>query len=128
MKRGFTLVELLIVVIILGILASVVIPQFSEARDDPRTSTLITNLQIVRGQIELYHLQQGAYPLEATFANCLTAKTGAFGPYFETLPTNPFNNKNDVGPINATLGSTGWKYDMTDGTFRANDNLTHSGL
>ena len=49
-RYAFTLVELLIVVIILGILAAVVIPQFSDASTDARVSSLTTNLATIRGQ------------------------------------------------------------------------------
>ena len=71
-RKAFTLVELLIVVIILGILAAVVIPQFSDASEDARLSSLTTNLQTIRGQIELYHIQYGVYPPEATFGTVMT--------------------------------------------------------
>ena len=67
-RNAFTLVELLIVVIILGILASVVIPQFSDASTDARMSSLATNLMTIRGQIDLYRLQHnGTYPAQANF-------------------------------------------------------------
>ena len=50
-KGGFTLVEILIVVIILGILAAIVIPQFTNASQDARKSSLSSQLQTVRSQI-----------------------------------------------------------------------------
>src|SRR5712671_3629272 len=56
-KSGFTLVEILIVVIILGILAAIVIPQFTNASQDARESSLLSQLQTLRSQIELYKLQ-----------------------------------------------------------------------
>ena len=56
-KSGFTLVEILIVVIILGILAAIVIPQFTNASQDARESALLSQLQTLRSQIELYKLQ-----------------------------------------------------------------------
>src|SRR5436309_12266584 len=56
-QRGFTLVEILIVVIILGILAAIVIPQFTNASNDARKSNLSSQLQTLRAQIELYKLQ-----------------------------------------------------------------------
>ncbi len=56
-NSGFTLVEILIVVIILGILAAIVIPQFTNASQDARRNSLMSQLQTVRSQIELYKLQ-----------------------------------------------------------------------
>src|SRR5499427_4093491 len=56
-KSGFTLVEILIVVIILGILAAIVIPQFTNASQDARKNSVSSLLQTIRSQIELYKLQ-----------------------------------------------------------------------
>ena len=61
-KRAFTLIEILIVVVILGILAAIVIPQFTDAAGDAEESSVQSQLQTVRGQIELYNVQIGAYP------------------------------------------------------------------
>src|SRR5262245_7928139 len=61
--RGFTLVELLIVVVVLGILAAAVIPQFTNSTDNARLSTLDTNLAEMRGAVELYyHQHNSVYP------------------------------------------------------------------
>ena len=66
-RRGFTLVEILIVVIILGILAAIVIPQFTNASQDARKSNVVSQLQTLRAQIELYKLQhKDAIPLLMT--------------------------------------------------------------
>ena len=62
-QGGFTLVEMLIVVIILGILAMIIIPQISISTDDAKVSSLQTNLSAMRGAIELYfHHHNGTYP------------------------------------------------------------------
>jgi len=64
-RSGFTLVEILIVVIILGILAAVAIPQFGDSTDDAREATLNASLAQMRSAIELYYHQHGAdYPGE----------------------------------------------------------------
>ncbi len=61
-RSGFTLIEILIVVVILGILAAVIIPQFTNAADDASISSARTQLQTMRSQIELYRAQNGLYP------------------------------------------------------------------
>ena len=53
-RRAFTLVEILIVVVILGILAAIIIPQFADASSDARTTNLRTTLANVRNQIEIF--------------------------------------------------------------------------
>ena len=60
---GFTLVELLIVVIIFGVLAAVVVPQFTASTNDAKVNVLHTNLSELRRAVELYYHQHGGvYP------------------------------------------------------------------
>ena len=61
-RRGFTLVELLIVVVILGILAAIVIPQFASSTQDAREAALDTTLTNMRGMVDLYFKQHNDYP------------------------------------------------------------------
>ncbi len=62
-RSGFTLVELLIVVIILGVLAAIAIPQFSTSSEDAKLSALDTDLSHLRNAIELYyHQHKAVYP------------------------------------------------------------------
>jgi prepilin-type N-terminal cleavage/methylation domain-containing protein len=78
-QRGFTLVELLIVVIILAILAAIVIPQFSSATRDAQEAALDSNLNALRSAIELYKAQHsGKYPgaVAATGATCTVGSAG----------------------------------------------------
>src|SRR2546423_13830091 len=75
-KSGFTLVEILIVVIILGILAAIVIPQFTNASQDARKSSLTSQLQTMRSQIELYKLQHvPTLPAGLTTAGTIASAT-----------------------------------------------------
>ncbi len=62
LRRGFTLVELLIVVIILAVLAAIVIPQFNSATSDTQEAALDANLAAMRNAIELYKAQHTGYP------------------------------------------------------------------
>jgi general secretion pathway protein G len=99
--KGFTLIEILIVVIILGILAAIVIPQFSGASTQARTSSLQTTIATLRSQIALYKLQHGdTLPdLTANSGNNWTLLTATstynsstYGPYMQDIPTNPLSN------------------------------------
>jgi len=108
-RKGFTLIEILIVVIILGILAAIVIPQFTEASNEARESSLRSNLHTLRGQIGLYKAQHlDVYPdgtSSDTFELALTQRTdidgtqnasGDFGPYMQQVPLNPFMDRADA--------------------------------
>jgi len=143
-KKGFTLVEILIVVVILGILAAIVIPQFTEASTEAKTSSLCTDLQTMRSQIELYKIQHSdALPSAAAvgLVNALTTQTdadgaayvagtsttGPFGPYLQKIPTNAFNGMLTFSTAAATPAAadntTGWFFNTTSGEVRPNDTV-----
>ena len=124
--HGFTVVEILIVVTILGILAAIVIPQFNNASQDDRKNSLNSQLQTVRSKLELYkmqHLDQlptalavgGAgivgwtQMVEKTNADQSTTSSPAFGPYLQQPPINPLNNSSGVAVIkgNTDYGAGG---------------------
>jgi general secretion pathway protein G len=114
-RKGFTLIEILIVVMILGILAAIVVPQFGNASKDAKHASLVSTVQTLRGQIGMFRLQHndwlpGVSPLvgsgatfnQATFWNQMTmfsdvngatnaTKTAVFdkGPYMQSIPSNP---------------------------------------
>lgn len=85
-RKGFTLVEILIVVVILGILAAIVIPQFTDASTEAKTNACKSNLATLRGQLELWKIREsatgGTYP--ATLAAMVTDG------YLVKVPTEPF--------------------------------------
>jgi len=94
-KRGFTLIEILIVVVILGILAAIVIPQFSSASQEASISSVRSQLQTLRSQVELYRVQNNGYPTGGTISSDSTANDpGGFetlvtGGYLQRLPEVP---------------------------------------
>ena len=82
-SKGFTLVELLIVVIILAILAAIIVPQFSGATDDAEQAAYDTNIANIRAAIDLYRQQHNEYPgaVISGGGTCITgtAVVGAVG-------------------------------------------------
>ena len=65
-RRGFTLIEILIVVVILGILSAIVIVQFMDAREDSERVAFITAGQIFADAAARFHLENGSYPNDTT--------------------------------------------------------------
>ena len=80
-QQGFTLVELLIVVIILALLIAIVVPQFASSTDDAKLASLDTTLGNVRAAVDLYYQQHGEYPgaLTAVDAACVAPATAGTG-------------------------------------------------
>ena len=132
-KQGFTLVEILIVVVILGILAAIVIPQFTNASETARGSSLQSQLQTIRSQLELYQVQHnGDYPTLAqlqaswgvmtnktTVAGAIDNTNGDFGPYLQQPPKNAFENSSTVVDAGSAAAAAGWTYDEDTGTVKA---------
>ena len=66
-KRGVTLIELLIVVLILGALAAIAIPRLTQSADNAKKNACKTNIDLINSQIELYAAENdGTYPANLT--------------------------------------------------------------
>ena len=123
--RGFTLVEILIVVIILGILAAIVVPQFASASEEAKRSATHATLKTIRGQIELYKIQhKGNMPNLSMNWSALTKPTNVnggtmgsgpfpYGPYLPSEPVNPYNGKSGIS--NTESSDKGWLYTAASG-------------
>jgi len=121
--KAFTLVEILIVVVILGILAAIVLPRFSNASAVARASMLADDLRIFRMQVQVFKSQHQdvapGYPVGApgapteqlfidqmTLSSKVSRLTAApntngfpYGPYLQEVPANPINGKATVQVI-----------------------------
>ena len=70
MKKGFTMIELIFVIVILGVLASVAIPRLAATRDDAEVAKAATNLATAISDISAYYTAQGSF---GDFANMTSA-------------------------------------------------------
>ena len=131
MAKGFTLVEILIVVVILGILAAIVVPQFTNAANDARDGNIATQVSTIESQMELYAAQNnGSYADLVTageqFSDLVTAG------YFKDLPVNPYTGSStivanitfdDADPsitlFTVANSTDGWVYDLGSGNIAA---------
>ncbi len=132
-KRGFTLVEILIVVVILGILAAIVVPQFTNAANEARGGNIATQQSTIENQIELWAARHnGLYPVLAgdgsAWGDADTADTMIGDKYLKSLPINPFtgtasvedSEDPDTDAVGAAEdGGTGWFYNPDTGEIRA---------
>ncbi len=128
-RRGFTLVELVIVVLILGLLAAIIIPKFTNATETSRNTSVMTTLSYLRGQIEVFKSQHANSPPQITGMWTLlqhssdTAETAtanpvgtSYGPYFRSTPLNVWNGL--TGVTSANIDTTaGWYYTATSNSY-----------
>ncbi|UCC99274.1 MAG: prepilin-type N-terminal cleavage/methylation domain-containing protein [Phycisphaerales bacterium] len=122
-EKAFTLIEVILVVTILGILAAVVLPTFSDHATSAKESAAKSNLMTIRSQIELYKLQHNGVPpgyvngtaasvdvLTLQFVGTSTVDGVAssnpnptspfiYGPYLKKIPKNPFNNLSTIAYV-----------------------------
>lgn len=61
-KQGFTLMEMLAAILIIGVLAAIAVPEYQTAVANSRLSTVMTNVKTIANSLELYHLSMDAYP------------------------------------------------------------------
>ncbi|MEN6383947.1 MAG: type II secretion system protein [Phycisphaerales bacterium] len=150
-SKGISFIEILLVVIILGIVSAILIPQYSAASEDATLAYMIYDMQNMRWQIQKYKNEHnGMMPTanghsfvdsmtKYTYADGSIAKEqksgkGVLGPYLNEMPENPFVREEDgavvkCGPETPEAdGTSGWFFNTKTGAFNANDNSSHSAL
>ena len=87
--KGFTLVELMVVVLILGALAFVAIPRISESSTTAKINACKTNVDLINAQVELYYATEGSFP------SALTDVTQSTDYFPDGEPNCPFGTAYD---------------------------------
>ncbi len=98
LAAGFTLIELMVVVVIIGVLAALIVPNVLERADDARVTAAKTDINNLVQALKLYRLDNQRYPTSAQGLQALLVKpaTGPtptnWKPYLDKLPNDPWGN------------------------------------
>ena len=138
-RKAFSLIELVIVIIIMGVISAIAIPRMMKGADNADVTGLQADLAVLRGSIEMYRYEHAAFPTALNIVQQLTTVTqqdGApwaagekYGPYIVKVPPLKTGaHKGDTGvvgiagpPAAEDAGANGWLYDESVGSIWAND-------
>ena len=119
-QRGFSLIEIMVVVVILGILASIVVPKIISRPDEARVVKAKQDVLAIQNALDLYKLDNGVYPSTDQGLMALVEKPSSnpaprdWKPYLKSLPNDPWGreylylNPGQHGEVDVfTLGADG---------------------
>ena len=126
-RRGFTLIELVVVVLVMGILAAVAAPKMFDTASTAKTNSTRQSLVVVRDAIELYKAQNGTYPGQTGTGTALATDLKPFlkGPFPKVaiagVPGDAsVKYETDGNGTGTADGTKDWIYDKLDGSFVIN--------
>lgn len=97
--RGFTLIEMMVVMLIIGIMAAMVVPSLLSKGDEAKVTAAKADISTIMQALKMYHLDNSRYPTTEQGLQALVAKPSA-GPtangwkgYLEKLPKDPWGNQ-----------------------------------
>ena len=106
--RGFTLVELLVVMVIIALLLTLAVPRYFNHLESSRDTILRQDLAVMRDAIDKYHGDRGRYP--DSLEELVNAR------YLRAVPVDPITERADTWQIVAPSGDdTGAVYDIRSG-------------
>lgn len=99
-QKGFTLIEIMVVLVILGVMAALVVPRVLGRADDARKVAAKSNIASLMNALKLYNLDNMRYPTNAQGLEALTQKPSVApipsnykdGGYLEKLPVDPWGS------------------------------------
>ena len=124
LRRGFSLVELVVVILIIGILAAVAAPRMFDTAGDARQNGTRQSLSVLRDAIELHKAEIGAYPAVASITTDLRAYLKGPFPAVQVGANQNASVADASGqsPITAPVaGGAGWAYNPTTGELVVNE-------
>lgn len=148
LRTAFSLVEIVIVVVIIGIVAAIAVPRMSSAASRARATSIRADLAAMNRAAEFYTAEHGglhpgqdktgaplpdgtALVLRLTEQTDVHGEPGTiYGPYLLRMPVNPFNGlttvRIDGAPAGA--GTHGWRYDSPSRAFQADDSVQTASI
>jgi general secretion pathway protein G len=98
-RNGFTLIELMVVILIIGLLATIVVQNLRSATDKAKRVKAQADIAQIKSGLDRYYLDSGSYPSSDQGLNGLVSAPGSGngprdwgGPYLEKIPPDPWGN------------------------------------
>lgn len=105
-QKGFTLVELLVVIVLIGILTAFITSNYIGVRQRARDAQRKSDLQQLRSALELYRADKGIYPTSAEFPACGNTFVDGSTTYMQKVPCDPLGGTYSYTPSGGAVSYT----------------------